>query len=68
MSCSFDGRGIDINSIKCLNSYDLAMIKQVINDNGFKLMTYWGDLAGSEYAEDGKWIGLFTRKMLFESC
>lgn len=57
---------LDTNGLKVyrnwFNDHDLSSVKNVVENNGFLLEKYWGDLTGTPYTVDGKWIGVVAKK------
>jgi SAM-dependent methyltransferase len=44
------------------HDYSRETIEPVLKKAGFTVVHWWGDLTGSEFAEDGEWIALAARK------
>ncbi len=42
--------------------YTKEMITKELEAGGFEVVGLWGDLTGSQYCEDGEWIGVIAQK------
>ncbi len=43
--------------------YTIESISHELNQGGFAIESYWGDLTGQAYTPDSEWIGLITRRI-----